>query len=128
MQKLPLVLGILPCEQIAVDPETGCYSLTDVFVRLRWGGPWPLLKPFVVFGTLFNGRGEGIMHLLVTHLRTERLIYRFTRWFTSPDASRTHFLEIPVQACRFPAPGRYRLALQIDGEEIACQHVDLLLQ
>ena len=126
MNKLPHVLGIVPCDRIAFDPRTGLYSLIDVFVRFTWIGRWPLLKPFMVFGTLFNGKGEGAMRLILTHLETERLIYRFTRWYTSPDQGQSHYLEIPVTKCQFPVPGRYRLSLRIDDEEIACQYLDIL--
>src|SRR5947209_1644079 len=70
MKRLPRSLGLVICERVEVDRENGLYSLINVFFRLPWSNPGPLLKRFVVYGTLFNGSGEGVMRLVVTHMET----------------------------------------------------------
>ena len=128
MKKLPRVSGLVLCERMEVDPQQGTYSLVNVFNQIRFHGPGPLLKPFTVYGTLFNGVGEGLMELVVMNMATERDVYQYSKRYTYPDRRLFNLLEIKVTKCRFKVAGRYIISLRIDQDEIAYHYLDVLLE
>jgi hypothetical protein len=126
MQRTPKALDFVLCERMEVDPQEGQYSLVNVFYWLPWRAPGPLLKDFTLYGTLFDGRGNGLLQLEVSQMERERAAYRWSKPFASPGRGMSHILEIKVRGCVFPAPGRYSLSVRIDDKETGVFYLDVL--
>jgi hypothetical protein len=99
-------------------------SLVGIFHQLAFQ-TWPAAAEFTVYAALYGGLGEGTMELTINQLETEREIFNFQRWSAFADQTMTVNLEIPVRRCIFPGPGRYRLAITFDKEELAFRLLDL---
>ena len=65
------------------------------------------------------------MELTVTRLETDGDVYRQTKWFASTDRRLTFPLEWRVTHCKFPAPGRYRIALRLDGQLLSQRDLEI---
>jgi hypothetical protein len=125
MRKLPEVAGLILCKRMEVNTATVELCLAGLFHTLEFSR-WPALaRPFTVFAQLFDAQAEGIMELTVTRLETEGDIYRQTKWFASADRRLTYPLEWRVTQCRFPAPGRYLVALRLDGQLLSQRYLEI---
>ncbi len=117
--KPPRVVGLVLCKSIGLDPVKAEYNLTGVFHSLYFR-KWPTPpQPFFAYTALHGGEGDGTIELWVSRLETEERVYRYKRWHTIADPDLVIHLEIPLQKCSFPAPGRYGLSLRFDEKEIA---------
>src|SRR5262245_58413690 len=100
-------------------------SLAGTFHTLAFDR-WPAEGvPFTAYAALYGGQGEGTIELLVTRLETERIVYRYRRWYAAPGPRTVH-LEIKVRRCLFPAPGRYGLRLRFDGKDLTFRFLDVV--
>ena len=84
-------------------------------------------QTFTVYAALNGAQGEGIMHLLVTSLETEKDIYSYKKWFVAADPDTVINVEIKVRRCSFPVSGRYGFSFRMDGEEISHRTLTVLL-
>ncbi len=126
MKKLPLAMELVLCERLEVDSIRAQYSLANVFIWLPWTEPGPSMKSFTIYGTLFDGSGEGPLELVVSQLERERTIHKLSKWYASPGRGMSHLLELKVKNCHFPVPGRYTINIQIDKEVVAQFYLDVL--
>jgi hypothetical protein len=116
---LPRLLGLILCEQVAVDPATGRFSLVGLFHARRYSEyPTPSVA-FTAYAALFDGVGEGTLKLAVNQLETGVDVYTYQRWMVFPGRMLTVHMEIKVTRCVFPAPGDYDVFLSFDGQELA---------
>ena len=58
-------------------------------------------------------------------LETEGDVYRQTKWFASTDRRLTFPLEWRVTQCKFPAPGRYLVALRLDDQLLSQRYLEI---
>jgi hypothetical protein len=123
--KLPDVVSLVLCDRLGVDLATGQVSLVGIFHHLSFRTfPSPFEK-FTVWGTLYDGVGEGTIQLLINRLETESVIYTFTRWTAFPGRQLFVNVEIPIKRCAFPAPGRYELILRFDNKDLTRRYLDV---
>jgi hypothetical protein len=118
MAKPPITVGLVFCESMELDPSLGRLSLSGVFNDLRFSGPPPFRVEFTAYAALFGGEGEGKIELVVSRMETEEVVYRYERWQGNPDPSQVRHLELRLQRCAFPAPGRYGCQLRFDNEDL----------
>jgi hypothetical protein len=124
--KLPEVTGLVVCERMDVDPATGTISLIGVAHTLHFSVfPTPV-QSLTVYGTLFDGDGEGTMELGIVRLETEVEVYRYQRWHAFAGRGRLMHLEIRPTKCVFPAPGRYSLTHRFDGQLLTHHYLDVI--
>ena len=125
MSRLPQVAGLILCKRMDVNPAKVEMSLVGVFHELKFS-QWPTpVYPFTVYTEVHDAAAEGTMELRLTRLETEKDVYVQQRWFAASDRQLTFQLEWRVRKCAFPAPGRYRLSLQLDGEELSWRYLDV---
>lgn len=126
MIRLPQVFGLTLCNEMGIDAATGQMSLLGVFHVLYFPQFPTSAHPFTVYTALYDGVGEGTMELNCTRLETEEDIYRYRRWFAFPGRGYTINYEIKTRKCQFPAPGRYRLTLLFDKQEVTSRYLDVV--
>jgi hypothetical protein len=124
--RLPTVMGLVLCERLDGDPLLGQMSLVGVFHTLRFRNFPTSPHPFTVYAALYGGVGEGTMERMITSLETEQDIHLYRRWHALPGRGQIGNLEIRLQRCVFPAPGRYALKLSFDGREATVRYLDVL--
>lgn len=126
MLRLPIAMGLVLCERLDIDPLARRMSLVGVFHSLRFRNFPTSPQRFTVYAALYGGIGEGTMELMITSLETEQDIHRYRRWQVLPVRGQIGTLEIRLQRCVFPAPGRYALKLSFDGGEATVRYLDIL--
>jgi hypothetical protein len=125
MARLPVVVGLVLCETLAVEPQSARMSLVGTFHN-RYFRRFPTPpQRFTAYAALDGGMGEGTIELRVTRLETEQEILRYRKWYAFSDPDLTANLEIKLRKCVFPAPGRYGLSLRFDGDELTYRHLDV---
>lgn len=123
--KLPSVLGLVLCEELGRDPQTGKPSLRGVFNSWHFPiFPTPL-QQFTVYVALYDGVGEGKLALELMRLETEEVVYSNQRWILLPGRMKPLFLELKVTRCLFTGPGRYWLRLFFDEQLISDRYVEV---
>jgi hypothetical protein len=88
------------------------------------------LRERVIAGlAIITGMRPGeIFALRRSRLETEQEIDSYQRPWAAPGRGLTVHVEIKVTKCSFPAPGRYRFSLSLDGEELAYRFLDIYLR
>ena len=101
-------------------------DLLDGLFLARAFAHFPIaVSPFRVYAALTGGRGEGLMELACMELESERDIYYHKKWIAFPESAQTNHYVIPVRKLIIPAPGRYRLTMSFDKQEIAFRIFDV---
>jgi len=109
MRRPPLVLGLTPCEDIAVDAVTGNVSILCCFSGLGLES-FPAVRPFCVFAFLTAGLGdaqfvlEGIQDIGPTPFLP---VSRVTGVLHFQDPLQTVNWVVRLNHCWFPTPGDY---------------------
>jgi len=123
--RLPTVISLVLCDAMRVDPQRGKTALDGLF-HARFVQVFPSQpQAFTTYIALNGGEGEGIMRLIISRLETEQDVYSYKKWCVLPGPGQVSDIEIKVTTCRFPAPGRYRISLQLDGTEVAHRLLDV---
>lgn len=126
MNRLPDVVGLILCESLDVDVETGVTSLVGIFnSRHFWDFPSPV-DQFTVFATLHAGVGEGTMQIVVSRLETEQDIDIYTQWLSFPERGLFVTLEVQLKKLVFAAPGRYSLTLRFNEQYITHRYLEII--
>ena|SRR5438874_2585841 len=128
MPRLPRVVGLVLCDRMEIDVQNGQMSLVGVFQSSAFLSFPTAEQTFTVYCALWGGSGEGTMEFVITHLPTERDIYRHRRWRALPGAGQVMNLEIKVRRCIYPAPGRYAASLRFDNRELTLRYFDVFLR
>jgi len=115
----PVAVGLVVCEQVIVDHQTRNPSPISIFTGLAVETfPSPAQR-CSVFASLTNGRGDGVVRLVVTRLDTGETIYEQRFPIRFPDPLLVVNLNIRVRSIRFPVPGRYEFLLYVDVDPVA---------
>lgn len=119
MIQRPNVIGLKLCRLSVIEERTRNVSLIDCY-RGFTAKRFPFVMPSsTVCAALSDGIGECECSVTVRRLETDELLLRRS-WrasFTNP-LKESWFL-IQLAEVRIPEPGRYTVALGIDGEDIA---------
>jgi hypothetical protein len=119
MIQSPKALGLFLCDQAHFEHETLKPSLIGIFDGIAVDAfPSPPQR-FDVFAALTDGLGDATLHLVATHLETDRQVYAHSMEYAFVNPLRVVNLRIKVRACSFPDPGTYAFALWADEEVIA---------
>ncbi len=122
---VPKAFALTLCEGLEVDPATGRVSLDGIFNFLRFPAYPTPAQQFTVFSVLHDGLGAGIMSLKILQVGTDRKIYQFQKWAAFSMRLQMVNLEIKVNRCIFPEPGRYLFALDFERQIIAQRYLQL---
>ncbi|HJT32242.1 MAG TPA: hypothetical protein VJ783_09385 [Pirellulales bacterium] len=122
---LPQCKAFLICEEVEVDDANGRFNLYGLVDSLSF----PLFPanapPLVMFLQLYDGIGR---YALSSELRDlARGMSVAAEAFTSvefPERLVKIDLGLPIDSLRLPGPGRYELAILLDGHELATQLID----
>jgi hypothetical protein len=118
--QIPQVVGLIVCERLEPNPETGLTSLVGIVQAMRFPHFPSEPHAFTVYVALTDGIGEGTLRLLITRLETNEEVYYHDRWVTFPnDRLLVLNMVIPVSRCVFPAPGRYSFGLFLDKQLVS---------
>ena len=122
---LPQCKAFLICEEAEVDDITGQFNLYRLVDSLRFPVLPAEVPPLVVFLQLYDGIGR---YELSAELRDlARGISVAAEAFTSldfPARLAKMDLALPIASLRLPGPGRYEIAVLLDGQELATQFID----
>jgi hypothetical protein len=119
MIKLPVVVGLMLCEQVIIQEGTRHLTLVNCFKRLKVRGfPSPPQR-FAAFAVLTDGQGRGQFELMVERLDNMDEVYSQRHEVTFNDPLRETNLLFLVGQCSFPAAGRYQAVLLADRQLIA---------
>lgn len=116
MTRWPVVVGLILCERLHVDPTAAGVSIIGLFHARHFRHVPSPPHSFTVFAVLYDGVGEGIIKLTVTRLRGEQDIHVYERWVAFPGRFLPAYLEIRLHGLRFPSFGRYSLKLYLDQQ------------
>jgi len=79
---------------------------------------FPTVLRFTAYAGLYGGAGEGTIELLVMNVETEKVAYRYRRWWATPGSGQFRHLEIPVRGWQLVAPGRFVSRIRFDSNEL----------
>ncbi|SRR5579883_2645929 len=123
--RLPKVLGLVLCWAFEVDRAAGEVLLRGIFNALHFRD-WPSPpQRFAVYSVLQDGVGEGTIKLEVVRLETEQVVHRYQKWVALPGRGSYFNLVIPITNGIFPSPGRYKVALYFDNQELSGRLLDI---
>ena len=123
--KKPNVVGMVLCKEFRVDPVRRETSLAGLFHSLHFSKFPAEITEFKVYSALHDGVGEGTMEVVICRLETEQDIARVRSWCILPGREMILNVVLTMKRCRFPAPGRYRLTLKFDHQELAVRFLDV---
>jgi hypothetical protein len=115
----PIALGLTLCDQVIVEEGTRKVSLIGTFSRIRLRTFPSEPSPFCVFGTLTDGRGDGILEVAIARQDTNEEIYAAQRDIHFPDRFAEVHVLFRIGGCRFASSGGYVVTLLVDGELVA---------
>jgi len=115
----PVAIGLMLCDQVIIDKDTGKPSPVGIFTGLAVDD-FDEPQRFSAFAALTNGRGQGKLELVVFRLDTGDQIYRQTYAISFPDVLAVVNVNIRIRRIEFPAAGWYDFVLRVDGEHV-CQ-------
>jgi hypothetical protein len=118
MNKPPVAIGLLLCEQVIVEEGTRNITPVNCFLHRTVHRLPSELVPFIVLALFTNGRGKMPLEVVVQRLDTLEVVHREETEvrFSSPLKMVRFSLEI--LDCSFPVAGQYQVALFVDGELI----------
>ena len=125
MIKLPEVVALVLCERMEVDPQRGKTSLSGIFHARRLRSFPSPGQTFTAYVAVYGGIGEGTLQLDISRLDGEDCIYTWRKWCTFPGPTYLVNLEIPIEDCSFPSPGRYELTLRFDARLVTYRRFDV---
>jgi hypothetical protein len=125
MIRLPRVLGLLICEKLGRDPQTGKPSLLGVMNSLTCASFPSDGRNLTAYAVLYGGTGEGTIQLGVQRLETESDVYSYSRWFRFPGRQTLVNLEIRINGIVFPVKGRYSFRLRFDDHDLTERYLDV---
>jgi hypothetical protein len=119
---------MLLARHFVYDRNTRELQLLGLFsFRRILGRPSPP-QAFTAYAELVSGPAEGTIELVVTHMETERDVYRYQRWIALLPHTAVHPVYVTPRRCVFPDSGRYNVVMRFDGRELASHPLDIRLE
>jgi hypothetical protein len=125
MPRPPTVVGLVFCERLEVVTAPARLSLVGLFNELRIK-TFPTVLRFTAYAGLYGGAREGTIELSVMNLETEKEVYLYRRWCSTPGSDQFRHLEIPVRKWYLATPGRFIARIRFDGKELASRIISVL--
>jgi hypothetical protein len=126
MSQRPVAIGLLVCEQVIVEENTGNVTLVNCFRRRKVAGFPADPFPFVVFAILTDGSGQITLEVRIERLDTLDEVYQVSHTIRFPDPLQEVRCVIRLRDCSFPVAGPYQVTLLADNEPIAQRRIVLL--
>jgi hypothetical protein len=114
----PAALGLMLCDQVIVERETGKPTLVGVFTALACSQFPSTPRPFDVFAALTDGQGHVALDLVVSEIETEEQLSAQSLEQDFPDPLQVVNVRFRFRALSFPAAGNYLFELLAEGESI----------
>jgi hypothetical protein len=115
MTPTPLTLSLSLCDYVIIEEGTAKASLIGCFrPNLRTVPAEP--HDFFVVAELTDGHGRGRVELTITRPDTDGQIERHAADVYFRDRFWVLRYTVQVVNCRFPVPGRYAVAIHVDGD------------
>jgi hypothetical protein len=115
----PHAQGLLICERVIVDRDTGNPSCIGAFTHLD-STDFPIQSPtFYAFSSLTSGRGSGIMKLTITDLHDLQTLADYPFSIEFDDRFSTIHFNLRIADWVYPWPGSYAFELFVDDDLIA---------
>lgn len=122
---LPHCRAILLCEDVGEDEATGAISLINLIEHFKTDTFPAQTRPFMLFLQLYDGIGRYGVCIEARALDDDTSVARATLSDVDfPERLAKIEMMVPVDSVLLPRPGRYELALLLDGQELAKQHFD----
>ena len=122
---LPQCKAFLVCEGIGINDLTGQFNLYNLVNSLVFAQFPAEAPPLFVFLQLYDGIGRYELSAELRDLPGGRAVA--AEAFTTVDfPERLVKMEValPIHSLRLPYPGRYEIALLLNGRELATQFID----
>ena len=116
MSPFPLVLGLTLCEKAIVEEGTKNVTLVSTFSKLTVHDLPSPPQRFILYTVLREGRGEGIIDLVIRNLETNAEVFSLQMPVHFPDPVMEVRVLLRINRCVFPAAGEHLCILLLDGE------------
>jgi hypothetical protein len=126
MSELPVVQGLLICEQVVIDARTRNISFTNRFTAFRVDQFPSPPRQFAVFASLTNGFGEHELRLELEDLQTGDVMVRDVHSVLFPDRLADAPVIFKINEVVFPHEGSYQLSLFVSGEPLSRLRFNIL--
>jgi len=122
---LPQCKAFLICEEVGINSMTGQFNLYNVVNSLPFQVFPAASRPLVAFLQLYDGIGQYEVSVELRDLADERSVAAgIFGHLDFPERLVKMELAIPIDSMRLPHPGRYEIAVLLDGQELAMQFID----
>ncbi|HVA51580.1 MAG TPA: hypothetical protein VNH11_34885 [Pirellulales bacterium] len=122
---LPQGKAFLICEEAELDDITGQFSFFNVVSSLGFPKFPAESPPLAIYLQLYDGIGRYELGIELRNLADDTSVTAEN--FSSldfPERLVKMELVLPIDAMRFPRPGRYELVILFEGQELATQFID----
>ena len=116
MNHRPVVLGLLPCEQVIIEESTRNVTPVNCFTQRIVRQLPSEAFPFIVFAILTDAAGEIPLEIVIQRLDSLDEIYRRSVVHRFADRLREIRCLFRIRDCSFPIAGAYQVSLLADGE------------
>jgi hypothetical protein len=126
MAQIPVVLGLLACEQVVIEERTRNVTLVNCFTKWNIGTFPSEPQRFSVFAAMTDGMGNIVLKLVVQRLDTAEDVFHESRTLPFADRLQEVRFLFRVRNCSFPVAGRYDLILFANGSELARHRINIV--
>ena len=126
MNKQPVAIGLLICDQVIVEARTGNVTPVNCFNK-KLVPKFPTGRmPFVVFAVLTDGSGEMPLDILAHRLDNYEEVYRFSYSIKFSSPLEEIRCTVRLRGCSFPVAGAYQVSLWVGRESVAQAKIILM--
>lgn len=118
MNELPVVQGLIVCEQAVVDARTRNVSFINRFTIARVDAFPSQPRTVCVFASLTNGFGEHAFRVELESLDADEVVYHFQRTIQFSDRLQDVPVLLTVNDLVFPHEGAYQFSLFVGDEPL----------
>src|SRR5262245_98945 len=115
----PTAYALTLCEKIVVEEDTRRLTLVNCLTMLAVDRFPSLPQDFYALAALTGGAGDATIQLNFYHPETLEVVHSFQRRIQFQDRLTEVQVRFHVRDCIFPVPGRYHVALLVDGDPVA---------
>jgi len=122
-QAEPVAVALLVCDNAIAEEHTKKKTLIGIF-SVIWAAKFPLLfRPFWVYISVTNVRGEHSFALNILHEETRAALGGAQGNLSCNDADAILELVLPIGPLTFTEPGRCVIEFNLDGNVIMSRHL-----
>ena len=122
---LPQCKAFLICEGVGLNSMTGQFNLYGVVNALSFPKFPAAARPLVAFLQLYDGIGRYELGVELRDLADESSVAAgIFGDLDFPERLAKMEVGVPIDSMRLPRPGRYEIAVLLDGQELATQFIN----